>query len=333
MLTSASAAHAVTFGYSDDSHQDGLRVAQTARVAKASGAKVQRVSVHWGAVQCCDPARWDWRRHDRLIAAIQDSGLRPLPVLVGTPYWARPFLCSSPRCPPTAQNRPAFAEFVRRAVARWHAPKQGRRLAGVQIWNEPNNSSYWPTAAGPSGNEYAALFNHSVAAVDAEAGGLPVITGGLDGRSAEDGGGYRSITTFLRDFYDTVDRNRLDRRDAVGVHPYAPRFHEILGETRAVLRARDPGRALWATETGSSTGWPGVTPALQARHIAQVLRKLRRMKRVRTALVYTLVEKPGVSAAEAGLGVTRRVGEKLVPKPAYCRIATVNRVTTPRSCR
>lgn len=326
-------AQAATFGYSDNSSEQGsISPSIAASKAAASGADIVRFTVHWGSVQPQSQQQpYNWAAYDPIVSALRAEGILPLPVFVGTPGWARPLLCNGGLCPPASNHRTTFGAFARAGAERWHLPSQGYPLAGVQIWNEPNWQGYWPTLTGPNGGEYASLYTHSAAAVSAFDDTLPVIAAGLDGRSTSSSTGYKSIPTFLNEYYNALDRTQVDPQDALGVHAYVSRFSGIMSETRGVRDLRDAGRRLWVTETGSSTGEPGVTEAVQAQHIEQILDDLDLSTDVDVALVHTLFE-IGSSPSDAALGVLKTNAPTYTPKLAYCAIAARNLEPIPPGC-
>lgn len=318
------------FGFADNSYQQGgVPPEASAELAAAAGATAQRFAVSWATVQCCGPTTFDWSVYDAAVAAMREHDLAPLPVLVGTPGWARPAGCLSSLCPPAPEHLADFAAFAAAAVERWHDPAEGAGLLGVQIWNEPNFVGGWPTEEGPDARAYARLFAESARAIDDVDDDLPLLVAGLDGRSGvSEPPQYLSIPDYLDAFLEALDPSVLDRQDALAAHAYAPRFTEIMGETRAVRDRLEPERRIMVTETGASSVTPTPDEERQAQQIEEILEDLDASDDIGGVFIYTLVDVESAAGAE-GLGV---VDEGLAPKPAYCAIAEHNGASPPTGC-
>ncbi len=97
------------------------------------------------------PPLYDWSGADELVAALGEEGIEPLPMVLGSPAWARTEGCSG-ICPPAPEHLADFGLFVASVVARY------RDAAAVEIWNEPNLALNWAGGDGPDPAAYAEMF-------------------------------------------------------------------------------------------------------------------------------------------------------------------------------
>ena len=320
----------VPFGFVDNSfEQSGVPPAEGAELARASGATAQRFAVSWATVQCCSASRFDWSTYDEVVGSLRASGLAPLPVLVGSPRWARSRDCLSALCPPAPRHRRDFARFAAEAARRWDDSSAEVGLLGIQLWNEPNSVGSWPTKHGPDPREYGRLFRAVAGRID---GDLPLVVAGLDGRAAvSEPPRYLSVPDFLTGFLRALGPGGLESRDLLAAHAYAPRFTEIMRETRAVRDQLAPGRSIMVTETGASSELPTVDEQRQATDVRRVLAALDNSDDIAGTFVYTLLDVP-TAAGPPGLGVVEAGAGSPEPKPAYCTIAELNGVDAPAGC-
>jgi hypothetical protein len=128
----------------------------------AAGIEWLRCDVCW---QYCATTTgiWSWGQIDNVFASAESRGIRLLPILRGT----------NPVTGGEAYNDlDAWCEFVRQFVTRY----QGR-LCAVEIWNEPDISTFWSGTA----TQFATLVQRSYAAVKAIDPSITVVLGGLAG--------------------------------------------------------------------------------------------------------------------------------------------------------
>jgi hypothetical protein len=345
------AASGPLFGFADSSalypYEGAPSPERLAELEAEAGAEVARFSLHWEAVQPLPPllgSGYRWARFDRFVAALEQRGIRPLPVLIGAPGWARepPPLCAGTLCPPARWRLDEWAAFAA-AVARRYP-----QAAAIEVWNEPNHGAAWQTLTGPNPGRYARLFSRAARAIRAVDPGLPVLIGSV-GYTHPDGGSPRdmAIGEFLGRFYDSVEAAALHPGVRLGLHVYPGaaelgelradgQFASTLAEARAVRDARDPGRTLWITEVGASTtlerDGEAVSETEQASAVLNALDALEAAPDIGAALVYTVVDRaPRWDPAEEGFGLVRR-GPGFEPKPAYCAIAARRGEPRPAGC-
>jgi hypothetical protein len=100
-----------------------------ADAAAAAGATVSRTPLYWRGVQPTKDA-WNWGTYDRIINTYAARGMRVIVNVSGTPDWAG------------VADFPAFITAL--------ANRYGTKLAGIEIYNEPNSAKYWGAAADPA---------------------------------------------------------------------------------------------------------------------------------------------------------------------------------------
>jgi polysaccharide biosynthesis protein PslG len=239
----------------------------------AAGAHWIRMDVNWDVVQHDGPTSYNWAPFDGVVRAARARGLDVLATIVYTPPWARPA--------GTAANTPpvsiaAYAEFARAAATRYGP----LGVHAYEIWNEPNNASFWAPRADAA--RYTELLTAAASAVRAADAKAFVVTGGMS--PALDAGGNIAPVTFLEDVYAHGGKASFD---AVGHHPYCwpampgdaewwSAWHQMAGapkSLRSVMAANgDAGKQIWATEFGAPTDGPAgayVDEAAQAHMVTR----------------------------------------------------------------
>lgn len=233
-----------------------------------SGAKYARVFVWWAnfqpqsssQLQADVVAQWDVAVN-RLVAA----GVKPIFVVMGTPSWASG--SSDGAVPPT--NPQTYGDFMGRLAAHFRG-----RVAAYEIWNEPDETTFWHPAPDPA--KYTALLTASYLAIKVADPTATVLVGGLTGNNYEFieslyGNGAQGAFDGVAVHTDTACLDRGPEsfyRDATG---RIARF-TFLGyrSVHDVMVAHgDVAKSIWMTELGwSSTTttcqrgtWAGQKPA------------------------------------------------------------------------
>jgi polysaccharide biosynthesis protein PslG len=307
-------------GFNDNAIRAGqVSAEEDAVLTERVGAGIHRVAFDWRYVEP-DPDRYFWGDYDRIYAAMLERGIRPLFVLIYAPDWARELvlLCGSDcRAPPARERLRDWREIAGLVAARYP------RLAGIEIWNEPNETTFWEPA--PDVARYAELLVEAYGAVKAANPAMPVVTGGFANRRTS-GNGDVSLREFLEGVYANGGGGRFD---ALGFHPYPGSlafqgFDQTFDEVRAIAsRHGDESKPLWVTETGFTTRSvaerPRVSEQEQAAGIVDLYRRLKAQRDVRAIVFHTLLD-PAVnlSGADDGFGLLRPDSS---PKPAYCALA------------
>jgi hypothetical protein len=218
-----------------------------------NGVKVIRISFSWADMEP-SPGQFDWSFWDEYVPlATRQFGMRLVPYLCYTPYWAA--VASGPEHsmqPP--KDNGAFADFVRALVSRYRDS-----IHSWEIWNEPDNPEYWTGSAA----QFSELLRAGSRAVKEADPRAQVVMGGL---------------AWNLKFLDQVAacRGALDDVDVVNLHNYAEtwandpleRIPELVGRAEAVLQKYHEGRPLWMAEVGYSSFRTNdfVSKLYQARH-------------------------------------------------------------------
>lgn len=220
-----------------------------------NGVTSVRVPFYWRRVQPDRDAPLRFAETDRLVAAAARQRVALLPVVLGTPPWARrtPADNSPPGDPAT------YASFMRALVKRYGPGGDFWRQRGNlprtplrawQIWNEPDRRKYWSER--PFAPGYVALARRARKAIKGADPGAQVVMGGFAERSWET----------LSEVYRAGAKGVFD---AAAIHPFTrePRnVLRIVGFARDSLRqGGDPRLPLWLTEVSWSSGQkPGRRP-------------------------------------------------------------------------
>jgi hypothetical protein len=286
-----------------------------------SGAAGVRVAFYWSQGQPSGPGAVDFARYDAPVLAAAREGLEVLPVVFGTPGWARRQpgdFASPPRDPAD------YARFLTALVARYgsrgslwseHREVRRRPIREWQVWNEPNLPAFWsqqPFAAG-----YVRLLRAARAALrDADPRARAILAGLPNGWDA------------LRQIYRAGGRRSFD---AVAIHPYTkqafrlPRY--IAAARRVMTRFGDRRKPLWVTEVS----WPASRGRMrdpigiatddhgQARRLATGLLRLaqvRRRMRIERVYWYTWLSAESTESVFRWSGLRRLRDGAVVSAPA-----------------
>lgn len=328
----------------------GTATTEQLRTVREGGVESVRIPINWSAVQPSQGALPDWSSVDPTVKAAVENGLSVLPFLSSPPAWAVSYEgigggSQAPRSLPvqTAAQKAAWREFLRLAVFRYgpggsfwsENPLLPERPIRIwQIWNEENYKYF---AARPSPSQYGKLVVESYADLRSADAGAQIVLGGMFIRPKGGGGkpqpGRIKRAYFAADFLERMYRAVPGVRGkflAVALHPYSYSYKELtpqIEEVRAALKqVRDPGRALWLTELGWSSGHPEAAngnnkfekgEAGQARELTSAFTLLRSKAaawRIKRVYWFSLTDAPGTCNFCDGSGL---FGEGFVPKPAW----------------
>jgi hypothetical protein len=295
----AEAAPGVRFGIQDDAWLEFGPGRLASRVEKLDrlGLELVRVTLFWHRTEL-SPGRYDWRRSDRLLRALDARGLDPVVTLWGTPAWAGK---GAPNAPPASGAD--FARFARAAAARY------RFVRYWTLWNEPNKASWLKPA---SARLYVSrILNPGYRGIKAVNRAAKVAGGVTAPRGGQ--GGVPPV-----DFIRAMDRAGA-RLDAYAHHPYPDYpgdtpFRGGCKHCRTITMStlerllREAGRAfprasIWLTEYGyQSRPDPfGVSREVQARYVAEAARRVYAAPKVEMLIHYLYRDEPDLRAWQSGL--------------------------------
>jgi hypothetical protein len=281
----------------------------------AAGATVSRTPLYWNGVQPTKGA-WDWGTYDRIISAFSNRGMRVIVNVSGAPDWARQNCGAS--CVLSPASLGDFSAFVKAIADRY-----GTRLAGIEIYNEPNSSRYWGAAADPEFYKQVLCAGYSGA--QAATVRLPVAGGSLAPNMKNANGDIRMDQYLSRMLF----AGAAPCMDALSFHPYpfstdltspGSMFQQEFGQVRALRDYYRPSLRLWVSETGLSLETAGVTPAVQATTIPAIYDTIAAMPQrdVDVVVIHTLVQSSGTLAYGLGQLVPDVAGApRFVATPAY----------------
>jgi hypothetical protein len=206
-----------------------------ARIA-GLGAGVVRRDASWAGVEPSPPRDgvhlYRWERIDDMVSALAQHGLRLYPIVDYATTWAG---VSGWESPPKASDVANYADFAG-ALARRYGRKGSfwREHPGLpkfpiedyEIWNEPNNSHFWPDQS-YAPERMAKMYLAAQAQIKGADSSAHVVLGGLAVPGAE---GFLTRTVLAQP--------RLRKRlEAVGFHPYGGGPNGGLQITYAEIRS------------------------------------------------------------------------------------------------
>ncbi|MBS1676084.1 MAG: hypothetical protein JST08_01745 [Actinobacteria bacterium] len=320
-----------------------------AQTLRQGGVESLRVPINWSAVQPSPGAEPDWSSVDPFVRGAAETGISVLPFFVGPPTWVVNYEgVGGARAPvslpvQTAAQRSAWRELLRLAVFRYgpggsfwaeNPLLPARPIRIWQIWNEENFKYF---AARPNPAQYGKLVVQSFHDLRSADGGARMVLGGLflqpKGGNVKPAPGRIKRAYFAAEFLERMYRTTPAVRGkfmAVALHPYSKYYGRLSGEieeVRAALKkSGDPGRALWVTELGWSSGHPSAANGHnqfekgvqgQVRELNGAFNLLRAKAaawRIKRVYWFSLTDEPGSCNFCDGSGL---FNEGFAPKPSW----------------
>ncbi len=300
------------------SRSDPEQADQAIAEARALHAKVVRTEVPWSVLEPLGPKQIEPRALafiNRLVSDAAAAGIRVIMLVDSSPCWASSApaallrRCTSRR-PSKANAWPPRNPADYAAFVGYLAQRYGRRLAAIEIWNEPDqvNEDYF---AGPhKPQRYAAILRAAYPVIKRANPNVPVLAGSLVGSNG----------VFLRALYAAGIKGYYN---GLAVHFYSLTLAS-LRSFRQVQLAGGDAKPLWLDEFGWSSCWPRyrtqreqacVTPQVQAANITNLFRSLASTPYIAAELLYKL---QGARAEEFGV-----LNEKDARKPSFAALARV----------
>ena len=301
---------------------------------RALGITWIRFDVTWAVVQPSRGGPYHWTRYDNAVAEADRYGLHVDAEAVFSAPWA-----SAPGCHAAYGTcRPAsprlYATYAAAIARHFH-----HGISAEEIWNEPNNVTFWHPAPDPA--FYVQMLKDAYTAIKAVDPQMIVVSGGL--APEPDNGKDISVRTFAEDMFKYGAKGYFD---AFGDHPYSyptlpdqyepwsawSQMAQTSPSIRSIMAASgDSAIPIWITEVGAPTGGPGAaapcagTPSaphaghdslcLQAAAITQMVRDEKSLNWLGPALIYSFKDL-GTNQAKLGdfFGVLTAQGRA---KPSY----------------
>ena len=271
-------------------------------------------------------SQWYAGMVDSVVDQAQARGIKVLGTLWLTPAWANGG--QGTRVPPS--NPADYADF-----ARWAASRYQGRVSAWEVWNEPNQDTFW---IGSDPVRYAALVKAAYPAFKAGDPRALVLAGSV----------AENDTTWLERMYAAGAGGSFD---VLSTHPYQgpadapPELPDdgnkwVLDHVGAVHRLMvahgDEAKPIWGTEYGWSThangpstpNWEkGVTEAQQADYLTRSLAFFGSKHPYVTNVFWYEERNEGTSSAHIdNYGLLRH---DLSPKPAYYQLRQALSTTDP----
>lgn len=284
----------------------------SARLAAEAGFKTVRVDLFWATVE--RNGKFDFAVFDTVLKRLEKNGLKALFIL------NYGHVDHGGGAPVSDEDRAAFLEYAKQAT-RFAA---GRNVEGFEIWNEPDNATYW--ANGDVGS-YAQLLSSTRAAIKAIDPTRVVLNGGPS---------WFNFPYIL----NLAATGSLDQIDAFAIHGYRGKtnspegFAADLRRLQHLLQSKGIKQPIWTTEWGTSSA--GLNAAAYGagddsrarRWQAQmVLRKVLTQLALSVPLInlYELVDSGDDAANEEhNFGL---LTSNMMAKPSYNAIKQLNNLT------
>jgi hypothetical protein len=226
-----------------------------------AGFGTYRVPINWGSIQKTRDGGYSWGQSDYGVYNAAKNGMRPVPVVYGTPRFVhKPADGLYP--PKSKADLNEWKDFTEALAARY-SPNGDYFDAVPEIdnlpvktwvmWNEQNAKSNWLPKADP--REYAKVVEkgeEGISKVDPKA---KIVLGGMYGYPHDSKS--MKAAKFLQKFYDV--RGIEKHFDAVNSHPYGHDVASVksqVGDLRSVMSKAGDGKAgVYVGELGwASTG-------------------------------------------------------------------------------
>ncbi len=292
------------------------QLVQEIQAAHSVGADVVRVPLPWNQLEPSAAGQWNSTlaaRVDGIMNGLAANQMKAVVMVINTPCWASadPQLCIpfNPVYSLASAADPAdFGDAVGRIVDRW-----GAAMAGVEIWNEPNNPDFFHGTAA----QYAAMVRATATALDSRSWNGQLLAGAL-GMNATPSG-----IDWLKQLYaagmtgeDAISIHPYDiYYDSAGVHfgdPLRPDslFAQHIDGVRALMRAHgDASKGIWLTEFGAAV-CPAtpicVSESDQSKWLVGMFAAAERRPFIRGSLAYSLRDpQAGAAAMDYHFGILR----------------------------
>lgn len=281
------------------------------RLARDAGFSVARVDLFWETVE--RNGTYDFSIYEAVLQRLAEQGMKALFILnYGHPdHGGRPV---------TAEQRAAFVAYAR-AAARF---AQGRNVLAFEIWNEPDNATFWQAG---DVTLYAQLLAETKQAIKQEDPARKVVNGGPS---------WANLPYILQ----LAQTGALANLDAFAMHGYrgnkAPEtLASDMVRMRDVLSANGLTTTIWNTEWGYSS-FGTIDTAVYGDGFDERARQWQALMVLRSLLTQVALNLPLItmyelydtgsdpSAAEANYGL---LTSALSPKPAYDAIKRFHEFT------
>lgn len=306
---------------------------RTVAMLKDSGVKWVRTSVDLSGAEYNGRGQLNMgylNSIDYAITSVRAAGINVLMELDRAPYWAS----ADP-----GKQIDSSGSFQYNKYWRYSNPQdyaniaadlvnhyKGMGVHAFEVWNEPNNQSFWPS--GVDAGEYTALLKAAYPAIRAADANATVVMGGLENQNAY---------AYLQGMYNAGARGSYD---VANFHVYPdgdptlcwngsdgrPAMNSfcLLSGLHAEMAANGDGTPVWVTELGWSTCSQSycVTEQGQASDVTKAYQLLGTpsYSYVQTAFAYDFRDLYWNSDASTWDGNLGLVKKDFTPKPAFAAL-------------
>lgn len=187
------------WGYPDTTERD-------LRLAREAGFTWVKVLFPWAFIEGDRQGRFEWSEPDRIVEAVQRAGLKLIVRIDMQPAWARVDRVFPIVGPP--DRLADWGDFLYALSKRYKG-----RIAGYQIWNEPNLAREWGNQP-PNAAEYVRLLEVAHQAIKLGDPDALVITAGLS-PTTDTSDRARADVLYLQEMYAAGAKGLFD---LLGVH-------------------------------------------------------------------------------------------------------------------
>jgi hypothetical protein len=229
----------------------------------SAGFGAYRVPVNWSSIQATRDGGYDWAGLDAQIRFATENGLRPVPVVFGTPGFVHA-TTQQKLYPPVSRDDLNEWQDFNEALATRYGPggdffDENPDVETLPVitwieWNEQNVQNNWRPKPDP--RQYAKLVQAADKGLSAAQPKAEVVLGGMFGYPR----GNRSIKAkkFLKKLYAV--KGFAKHFDAVNVHPYGHDLGDVkkqIEDLRSVMKkAHDRNGGIYVGEVGWASSGP-----------------------------------------------------------------------------
>lgn len=175
-------------------------------LARAAGFTWVKQRFEWRYVEKNGKGQFEWDEPDRVVKAINDSGLKLIARVDNQPRWASSRIVFPASGPP--DNLKDWTDYLTALATRYRG-----RIQAYQIWNEPNLDREWGGRT-PDPAEYTTMLKASYQAIKAADPQAFVVTAGMSPTTESSARVMRDLD-FYRGMYAAGARGSFD---ILGVH-------------------------------------------------------------------------------------------------------------------
>lgn len=217
--------------------QAGLTLTESEyKLMNRLGVKWLRNGFSWHKVEV-ERGVWEFSYYDQLMNMAEAHGNQVIILLTYDVPWI--YKEGEKRRNLTPEKLPAFLAYVEKIAKRY-----GDRVAGFEIWNEPNTHWFWKG----TDKDFFTLTKETTALLKEVAPDVPVAVGSIL---------YHPLFRGRSFLQKMIKQGVLKQADAVALHPYGLSVEKaarrVAGADKLIKEA-GYSKEIWITEVGFTTG-------------------------------------------------------------------------------